>query len=75
MDSTEFTAFHAFSAGNTAIGTAGAFCYMTAAIAGYKAERYGNFFLTAMIRISFHKVFPKLEDCSGVLRHSDSKRL
>ena len=73
MDGTEFTAFYTFSAGDTAIGTAGAFCYMTSAVAGYK--RYGNFFLTAMIRISFHKVFLKLEGCSGVLRHSDSKRL
>jgi len=43
MDSTEFTAFHAFSAGNTAIETAGAFCYMTAAIAGYKSRTIWKF--------------------------------
>ena len=43
MDGTEFTAFYTLSAGDTAIGTAGAFCYMTAAIAGYKSRTIWKF--------------------------------
>ena len=42
-DDMEGADLRAFSAGNTAIGTAGAFCYMTSAVAGYKSRTIWKF--------------------------------
>jgi hypothetical protein len=43
VNGTEFTAFYTFSTGYTAIGTAGAFCYMASSIAGYKSRTIWKF--------------------------------